>query len=173
MLSEVPPARITDDCLDKIMRRIDNKAQTPQPCSGHAVLPDGLNVPLPIHALLERNCAGKVRCWSHIAKGVDKIDIHICASEPRRRKLRLMRLAPLQTTPLHTHAGREITLVLDGGFTDQRGHYTKGDIVLVQDPRLAHSPRADETGCLMLTLTEGPLRFAHPIEQILNLFRRI
>jgi putative transcriptional regulator len=44
--------------------------------------------------------------------------------------------------PAHTHEGSEITLVLDGAFSDLRGRYGRGDIALTDAPlRLTGSYR--------------------------------
>lgn len=176
IIREVPPARLQAGCLDKVLARIDASRAAPdadsstRPCG--SLSPD-LGIPEPLFALLRSACIDDPHCWSAMTGGVMKMELRVCASEPPRRRLRLMRLAPFQVTPPHAHAGREITLVLEGGFTDCSGHYTRGDIVIVNDARFIHSPEADATGCLSLTLTEAPLRFSHPLTHLLNLFRRV
>lgn len=168
------PASLSRDCLDKVLGRIGSCGESPA-VGGRAQreMPTDAPLPEPVRQLLSGACMEDARCWTKLSPGVMKIELRVCSSEPARRKLRLVRMAPLQQTPLHAHAGREITLVLEGGFTDVSGHYTKGDIIVINDPRFAHSPRADETGCLALSLTEAPLRFRHPLAGLLNLLMRI
>ena len=171
LINKASPSPVTQACLESVLQRIDNPREESK--AQHKTLPDGLTLPQAIATLLSKNCAENPRCWSKVAQGIETIELRICTSEPRQRKLRLMRLAPHQQTPLHRHAGREITLVLEGGFSDQTGHYKKGDLIVINDPSLIHNPRADDTGCLSLCLTEAPLRFTDPFTQMINLLRRL
>lgn len=175
MICDEKPAPVKSDCLDSVLRKIDgcgeNNLSSPSP---HNYSDDSLSlkIPAPVLDLLYRSCGNKKLCWQQVAQGIRKIDLNVCTSEPRRRRLRLIHLMPGQATPLHAHAGREVTVVLDGGFTDCTGHYAKGDIVIVDDPRFVHSPKADDTGCLSLTLTDAPLRFTQPVVQFFSILRR-
>ena len=61
--------------------------------------------------------------------------------------------------PQHNHSGTEMTLVLQGGFSDEGGSYHAGDFI----PREAgdiHAPTALSGGdCICLAVLESPLRF--------------
>jgi putative transcriptional regulator len=62
--------------------------------------------------------------------------------------------------------------VLEGGFSDGRGHYLRGDVAIADD-EVTHRPRADDDGdCLCLTVTEAPVRLAGPLARFLNPFLR-
>ena len=67
--------------------------------------------------------------------------------------------------PSHTHEGFEVTLVLDGAFSDESGHYSRGDIALA-DPSIDHRPLTD-TGrpCICFAVTDAPLRLTGPMHQ--------
>lgn len=68
---------------------------------------------------------------------------------------RLVRLAAGRTIPRHGHGGAELTLVLEGAFSDQRGTYRRGD-VCVADETVEHSPRVSPDGdCLCFAVIEG------------------
>jgi putative transcriptional regulator len=85
---------------------------------------------------------------------------------------RLMRIGAGGRIPTHTHEGREYTLVLAGGFTDEFGHYLRGD-VSVADSETTHQPVADADGdCICLAVTDAPLRFTGAIGRILNIINR-
>lgn len=176
MICDEKPVSVKSDCLDSILKKIDGCGDAPAttPCTDKNYNDEtmSLKIPAPVLELLYRSCQEKKLCWNTVTNGIRKIDLHVCTSEPRRRKLRLMHLMPGQATPLHTHAGREVTVVLDGGFSDCTGHYTKGDIIIVDDPAFVHSPRADEKGCLSLTLTDAPLRFRQPVVQFFSILKR-
>jgi putative transcriptional regulator len=74
--------------------------------------------------------------------------------------------------PSHTHEGQEVTLLLQGGFTDQAGHYRRGDIA-VADHDLDHKPIADQDeDCICFAVTDAPLRLTGPIATFFrSLFR--
>lgn len=61
--------------------------------------------------------------------------------------------------PEHTHHGREMTLVLEGGFSDADGTYHRGDFILRQ-PGDVHSPTAVQSeDCICLAVLDAPLKF--------------
>lgn len=70
----------------------------------------------------------------------------------------LIRSAGHVDLALHTHKGEEVTLVLEGGFTDGDQHFVRGDVELA-DESLQHRPVADAEGCLVLAVTEASLHF--------------
>jgi len=76
-----------------------------------------------------------------------------------RSRVYLTKSAPGAGIGLHTHYGNELTLVLSGGFSDEMGSYTLGDIVLTT-PEINHTPIADDDGdCITLAMTDAPLNF--------------
>jgi putative transcriptional regulator len=84
--------------------------------------------------------------------------------------LRLLRLAPGFTAPRHTHLGSEVTLVLQGEFSDHQGRYRRGDVCFA-DPSVDHRPSVGgEAVCLCLVYQEGPLRLTGPLGRWLNPF---
>lgn len=74
--------------------------------------------------------------------------------------------------PSHTHEGSEITLVIQGGFTDASGHYARGDIAIA-DGDVDHHPTADDDmDCICFAVTDAPLRLTGPVGRIVQrLFR--
>ncbi|WP_417668873.1 ChrR family anti-sigma-E factor [Roseibium sp.] len=65
--------------------------------------------------------------------------------------------------PSHTHEGTELTLVLQGGFSDEDGHFLRGDIAFA-DHEVDHKPIADEgEDCICFAVTEGSLRLTGPV----------
>lgn len=70
--------------------------------------------------------------------------------------------------PAHTHEGTELSLVLDGAFTDRTGRYGRGDISLADDT-IDHRPIADkDRPCIGFAVTDGPLRLTGPLHQRLS-----
>ena len=73
--------------------------------------------------------------------------------------LRLLKIAAGRLMPDHGHGGSELTLVLDGAFSDVTGEYRHGDLQDV-DESVEHKPLTDAvTGCICLIASERPARF--------------
>ena len=71
--------------------------------------------------------------------------------------------------PVHSHDGTEVSLVLEGGFTDEFGSYGPGDIA-IQEQNTEHQPVADDDGeCIVFAVNEGAIRLTGPIGRMLNM----
>ena len=67
--------------------------------------------------------------------------------------------------PRHTHEGTELFMVLDGSFTDETGHYARGDISIA-DESVDHRPVAGKEGpCIGFSITDAPLKLTGSIYQ--------
>ncbi len=74
--------------------------------------------------------------------------------------VRLLRIPAGKPVPTHSHSGLELTLVLDGAFSDTTGHYARGDLQEADDS-LEHQPHAAAgEDCICLAVTDAPLRFS-------------
>lgn len=164
-------AAVSDDCFDKIMSRIEQPApimmQVPR-----TPMQQDRSIPPAVMSLLCGHCTERSIRWQAIGPGVEAVSLHVPAGSPCRHRLRLMRLGPHQQIPMHRHGGREMTLVLEGSFSDHTGTYRKGDLVVIDDPAFAHQPRAGDQGCLCLILTDAPIYFKKVHVWILRIFRR-
>lgn len=84
----------------------------------------------------------------------------------------LLRIDGGKAMPVHTHHGSEITLVLQGSFSDQNGTYGVGDIAYADD-EINHKPVAEpgET-CICFAVVDAPLELTGPIGRLMNSFIR-
>lgn len=74
-------------------------------------------------------------------------------------------IRPGRRIPTHTHGGVELSLVLDGAFTDVNGRYGRGDISIA-DETVEHRPTAEmERPCIGMAVTDAPLRLSGPLGQ--------
>lgn len=74
-------------------------------------------------------------------------------------------IKPGRTVPMHTHEGMELSLIVQGAFTDDRGRFGRGDISIA-DENVEHRPTADMSGpCIGFAVTDGPLRLTGPLHQ--------
>ncbi|WP_196160126.1 ChrR family anti-sigma-E factor [Reinekea sp. G2M2-21] len=72
--------------------------------------------------------------------------------------------------PHHTHRGNEISVVIEGGFSDEMGSYGPGDFIHLSKEHF-HSPQADADGdCWLLSIVEAPVKITGPLGWIVNPF---
>lgn len=65
--------------------------------------------------------------------------------------------------PTHTHHGSEMTLVLQGAFSDSSGRYGRGDIAIA-DEEVDHRPIAEPgEDCICFVVCDAPLELTGPI----------
>ena len=70
----------------------------------------------------------------------------------------MLKVAPGQKMPHHTHAGVEYTQILQGAFHDDFGRYVAGDCVEA-DEEVDHQPVVDsDVPCICLAAFDGRLR---------------
>ena len=73
-----------------------------------------------------------------------------------------------KSMPKHGHEALEATLVLHGGYHDEKGDYNKGDLVVASSDEV-HSPVSASSGCICLVVYSGSLQFKGLLGSILNL----
>ena len=104
--------------------------------------------------------------WKQVYKGFKEYT----ASIDDKDELKLIKMDPGVSVPLHSHGGKEYILVLEGSFRDEYGEYSKGDIQ-INDQKVKHTPRASkDTGCVCLSITEKDVIFFGKYGSFLNLF---
>lgn len=80
----------------------------------------------------------------------------------------LMWIRPGRSLPGHTHKGMELTLILDGAFSDARGRFGPGDIS-VADETVDHRPVAEkDRPCIALSVLDAPIKLTGSFRQILG-----
>jgi putative transcriptional regulator len=111
---------------------------------------------------------GKPPRWKSLGMGVRQSIL----SDGRDGSVRLLYIPPERAVPDHSHNGLELTLVLQGSFSDETGRFGVGDLE-VADQTLEHTPVADSGApCICLAATGAPLRFNSFIPRLLQpLFR--
>ena len=107
--------------------------------------------------------------WTPIGMGVKQKILHTGDTGTAR-----MLYIPAGTAvPDHGHKGREWTLVLQGAFFDETGHFGPGDIEIA-DPTVEHTPTAAAgDACICLAVTDAPLRFSGILHRLVQPLLRI
>lgn len=178
MLEELAPEPVGDALLDAVLARLDDEDEAPRrpaapPRQSAAPSANRILVPAPLRAYLpdtvdETGLEGLN--WRSVMRGLDELEL---TKSERGAKARLLRIKGGMQMPQHTHHGTEMTLVLTGGFSDETGHYIRGDIA-VTDDEVDHTPVADDDGedCICLVVTDARLKLTGPFGRLLNPFVR-
>ena len=104
--------------------------------------------------------------WKQVYKGFSEYTPDIQDDD----ELKLIKMEPGSSVPLHSHGGKEYILVLQGSFRDEYGTYSTGDIQ-INDQKIKHTPIAcNDEGCVCLTITERDVIFFGRFGSFLNLF---
>ena len=104
--------------------------------------------------------------WKTVYKGFKEFKISLNDND----SVKLIKMDPGTSVPLHSHNGKEYILVLDGSFCDEYGEYNKGDMQ-INDQRIKHNPTAcNSNGCVCLSITENDVVFFGKYGSALNLF---
>lgn len=111
---------------------------------------------------------GRPPKWQKLGMGVRQ---DILAADAHG-SVRLLYIPPGRAVPDHSHNGLEMTLVLQGSFSDETGRFGVGDIEIA-DETLEHTPVADPgEACICLAATDARLRFNALMPRLLQpLFR--
>ncbi len=180
LLETMPPDPLTVGALDSVLTRLgDSTPEAPTAAPAQATPPPpppfsapaeteraALLLPSPLKAALPMTgTADSGLPWRTLAPGIKQIPVL-----PRTGaggNARLFKVAPHKSLPKHGHSGREYTLVLRGSFSDAVGCFTVGDVAEVEESTV-HNPVVEETECICLIVTEGPLRYRGMIGRLLQ-----
>ena len=104
--------------------------------------------------------------WKNVYKGFKEFKIPVNDND----SVKLIKMDPGTSVPLHSHNGKEYILVLDGSFSDEYGQYNQGDMQ-INDQQIKHNPTAcNSSGCVCLSITENDVVFFGKFASALNLF---
>lgn len=171
LLDTVAPIAMNDDSFDAVLARLDDpEPDDPLPGAqargetGLAASASGL--PKPLSDYVDRPVADlKWKSYGSLS------EVALLPDFPGY-KTRLLRIRQGAAMPRHTHGGTELTLVLAGGFSDDSGHYARGDVATA-DPSVDHRPIADPgEDCYCLAVTDAPLRLTGPVGRLFNFMVR-
>ncbi|MBF9029599.1 transcriptional regulator [Rhodobacterales bacterium HKCCE3408] len=149
VLDEMDAADLAEDSLDRALARIEGVEPEPREIRlrSDAVLPE------PVQKLV----GGDIDAieWRGIGMGVKQAVLH----DDDHGTARLLYIPAGGEMPRHTHRGLEMTLVLQGAYSDEDGRYGRGDIE-VAGQETHHSPTAEAgEACICLIATDARLKF--------------
>lgn len=107
---------------------------------------------------------GRAPRWKKLGMGVRQ-DI---LTSDKSGSVRLLYIPAGQAVPDHSHNGLELTLVLQGSFSDEAGRFGVGDLEIA-DEAVEHTPTADNGDpCICLAATDARLRFSSLVPRLLQ-----
>ena len=137
---------VSKDLFDRLLGELDAPVEeVPVPERRNGIYPGPI-----IEAL-----KGQPPKWKSVGGGVKQCVI----GGDETGLSRLLLIPPGQALPDHGHNGLELTLVLQGGFSDASGHFDVGDVEVADDDA-DHMPTADQGApCIVVAATDAPLKF--------------
>ncbi len=166
LLDAAPDAPLAADALTATLARIADVRPEARPKT-RPTAPRPGRFPQPLRDYVGGD-AEAVR-WRRVGGGVRQAILPTTTGASAR----LLYIPAGTAVPDHGHHGLELTLVLQGAFSDATDRFGPGDVETA-DPALQHTPVA-EAGepCICLAVTDAPLRFNGLIPRLLQPFLKI
>ncbi len=162
MLEDLPPASLSHHAPELPTFKEPADILPPQLTANWPVEP---SIPEPLRSYLAM--AAKPPVWRWRLPGLSEMAVAVMG-ENRRSMAHLMRIPAGRAMPRHKHFGHELTLVLSGGFSDETGHYERGDIGYA-DFNTDHRPIADRGApCICFVVMDAPLKLTGPLGRMIN-----
>lgn len=163
LLDETGPApvEIDDGGLDATLALI---AATPAAGSARAPRRGPSILPAPLRDYVGGDLEA-VR-WRSIGLGAKQAVL----ATSKAASARLLFIPAGSAMPDHGHRGTEMTLVLQGAFSDEQDSFRRGDVEIA-DEDLHHMPVADiGADCICLAVSDAPLKFRRLLPRLAQPF---
>jgi putative transcriptional regulator len=159
VLEQLPVAAVSGTARDRTFAALD---ETPVPLSHHQ--------PFDIYpTALAQLLGGAPPRWQPLGFGTKQAILW----RGGEGSVRLLSIPAGQAVADHGHRGLELTLVLSGSFSDDRGSFHAGDLE-VADDTVVHVPTAgDGLPCICAAATDAPLRFQSLLPRLIQPLLRI
>lgn len=169
-LNKQSKSKLSSVLWDNTLKKIEGLEPEPQQSNytsstiNTSLLNDPIKIPSFLTEYLNNKC--NTDSWSSTLNNVKYKNLKFNSND---FKGKLLEIPAGKSMPKHGHESHEATLVLYGGYSDEKGHYNKGDLVLANSDEV-HSPvSSDKEGCICLVVYSGSLKFKGIIGSILNL----
>lgn len=165
LLGEAEPVEVATSAADLLARASMMPAHSAPSLTAASELVKG--VPRPLARLLPANL--DELDWRRIAPGIKQ---HNLSDQHRKHgAFQLLHLEPGVTLSAHSHNDRELTYLVQGSYTDEIGHFEKGDIADLDDHIHEHQPVIDsDVPCIALIATESPVKYSGMVGKIMQPF---
>ena len=150
LLEQLNPEPVGDALLDSVLARLDEEP----PLSLQPQTAPATRTP----AILRRLMSGDFSdlSWKKVTKA---LSISYLKTGDSGYEFALYHIKAGGRIPDHDHRGSEMTLVLQGGFSDANGSYHQGDFIY-READDTHAPTALQSeDCICLAVLDAPLKF--------------
>ena len=165
MFDGLQPEPVGDTQLNAVLARLDDS-----PPLRYAKPEQGEVSKTP--AILQRLMSGQFTdlAWKKITRS---LSISYLKTGDPNYEFALYHIKAGGKIPEHTHRGSEMTLVLEGGFSDADGSYHQGDFIF-REPSDVHAPTALQSeDCICLAVLDAPLKFTDWKYRMMNPFLQL
>lgn len=153
--------------FEALMARVEAMPAEAAPPPPPPVHPDATRLPRPLRDLVPAGLGGLN--W----RRAGAIEQALLPCGDAGHRIRMLRIMPGRGVPQHTHRGVEMTLVLQGAYSDETGRFARGDLEWA-DGGLDHRPVAEQGEvCICLAVTSAPLRLTGPLGRLIDPFLTI
>ncbi len=160
ILDDLQSAAVSDLCRAATLASLDDRIAVKSASSKS-------DMPLPLQRLLGGQNFTQLR-WRKKAPGVAVYELPL--SKGAKGSLKLLSIASGMSMLEHGHGGEELTLVLQGAFSDKVGRFARGDIADL-DEDTEHCPIIEKgETCICLYATEAPSHFKTFLGRLLQPF---
>ena len=158
LLEDLAPVDVDTAVFDKVLAKLDEVEEAPAANDANAS-----DLAWTVKQVRQGNIEGLN--WRKVTKTLRIADL---GRIDGAAEFSLYHIAEGGSIPQHNHSGSEVTLVLQGGFSDESGTYHAGDFV-TREAGEEHSPTAIAGGdCICLAVLESPLRFTRWHHRLLS-----
>lgn len=161
VLEDQQPSDLDAGALNAVLARLDDP---PRPVTTMATRGADPSLPAPLRGF-------ELGPWRWLGPGVHVRNV----LGPRDGNCRviLLRIAPGQSTPRHTHGGVELTCVIEGAYATEDGVFSPGDFEEA-DPTVTHQPRVvSREPCLCVAALDGEIVLPGRLGRLLAPFVRL
>lgn len=166
LMAKQAPVEVDASLFDRVMARIQTEAVTPEPKPVTEKSYPWPSIPKALRKLLPNGFDSLN--WKRAMKNLEVAELDI----DQDTKVSFHRMSTGGKVPAHTHRSDELTVVLQGGFSDRYGRYDEGDFI-VRTGEHEHAPTVDQDGdCITLSVMEKPIKLTGRFTRLLNPFLR-
>jgi putative transcriptional regulator len=163
LFDHLAPQQVDDALLEGVMARLDE----PAPLTHEQRVVEGEKPPL-----VQRLMSGDYQDLEWQRMGSSLQISRLRTGDPSN-EFALYHIKAGGSIPRHSHRGTELTLVLEGSFSDEEGIYQQGDF-LERDAAHTHTPTAAQTAdCICIGVLDAPIRFKAWNYRMLNPFLKL
>lgn len=161
VMLDAEPVEIAEDALAATLAMIDSGTPAEKPAP---VRVQGSVFPGPLQDYISGDIDSLK--WRKVGGGVSQLVL----ATSDEASVRLLRIPAGTAVPDHGHRGTELTLVLQGAFTDEADRFGAGDVEVANED-MHHTPVAEAgMDCICLAATDAPLRFAGLVPRLAQRF---